>query len=250
MTEPRDTENWAQPVDAFHVGEVAEGARKGNVEGRKPTGPLQGFGQLWQKTYEVRIPGPTPEEVISTWKANFGEFWHPDNKFYAPVGGIAPGEVAVIGGGKGPTKITTGVRVIYADDRSWSYMTPEGHPWAAIITFSAHEAEDGVTVTRIHLLVRANDPLYEASFKLYTSRLEDRIWTHTLTQVAAHFGIVTPGRRDQRAVGGQEATVEPVLQHLQELGPAHTPTSGSVTAKVSIDGVGRHPTWRPAGGPW
>jgi hypothetical protein len=192
LTEPRDTDNWAQPVDAFHVGEVAEGARKGNVEGRRPTGPLQGFGQLWQKTYEVRIPGPTPEEVISTWKANFGEFWHPDNKFYAPVGGIAPGEVAVIGGGKGPTKITTGVRVIYADDRSWSYMTPEGHPWAAIITFSAHEAEDGVTVTRIHLLVRANDPLYEASFKLYTSRLEDKIWTHTLTQVAAHFGVVTP----------------------------------------------------------
>ena len=101
LTEPRDTENWAQPVDVFHVGEVAEGARKGNVEGRKPTGPLQGFGQLWQKTYEVRIPGPTPEEVISTWKANFGEFWHPDNKFYAPVGGIAPGEVAVIGGGRG-----------------------------------------------------------------------------------------------------------------------------------------------------
>ncbi|MGH8947756.1 MAG: hypothetical protein ACRDXF_02765, partial [Acidimicrobiia bacterium] len=139
------------PVDVFHVGEVAEGARRGNVEGRKPTGPLQGFGQLWQKTYEVRVPGPTPEEVIATWKANFGEFWPSYNKFYAPAGGIAPGEVAVIGGGKGPAKITTGVRVIYADDRSWSYMTPEGHPWAAIITFSAHEDEDGVTVTRIHL---------------------------------------------------------------------------------------------------
>ena len=192
LTEPRDTDNWAQPVDAFHVGDVAEGARKGNVEGRRPTGPLQGFGQLWQKTYEVRIPGPTPEEVIATWKANFGEFWPSYNKFYAPAGGIAPGEVAVIGGGKGPAKLTTGVRVIYADDRSWSYMTPEGHPWAAIITFSAHEDDDGVTRTRIHLLVRANDPLYEVSFKLYTSRMEDQIWTHTLTQVAAHFGVVSP----------------------------------------------------------
>ncbi len=192
LTEPRNSDSWAQPVDAFHVGEVAEGARKGNVEGRKPTGPLQGFGQLWQKTYEVRVPGPTPEQVIATWKANFGEFWPADNKFYAPAGGIAPGEVAVIGGGKGPAKLTTGVRVIYADDRSWSYMTPEGHPWAAIITFSAHEAEDEVTVARIHLLVRANDPLYEVSFKLYTSRMEDKIWNHTLTQVAAHFGTVTP----------------------------------------------------------
>ncbi|MEA1902506.1 MAG: hypothetical protein U9N56_03160 [Actinomycetota bacterium] len=196
MTDPRDAENWAKPVDEFHVGEVAEGAVTGNVEGRKPMGPLQGFGRLWQKTYEVDIPGPTPEKVIATWKENFGEFWYPTNKFYAPAGGIAPGEVAIIGGGVGPAKISTGVRVIYADDRSWSYMTPEGHPWAAIITFSAYDGEDGVTTARIHLLVRANDPLYEASFKLYTSRLEDKIWKHTLGSVATHFGAEPDVRMD------------------------------------------------------
>ena len=114
------------------------------------------------------------------------------NKFYAPAGGISPGEVAVIGGGKGPTKVTSGVRVIYADDRSWSYMTPEGHPWAAIITFSAYEDEQDKTRARIHPLVRANDPLYEASFKAYTSRLEDKIWKHTLGQVAMHFDVADP----------------------------------------------------------
>jgi hypothetical protein len=187
MTEPRDAENWADPTDVFHVGDVAEGAVTGNVEGRQPMGPLQGFGQLWQKSYEVRIPGPTPETVISTWKENFDEFWYPSNKFYAPAGGIAPGEVAVIGGGRGPTKVTSAVRVIYSDERSFSYMTPEGHPWASIITFDAHEDEEGTTIARVHLLVRANDPLYEVSFKIYTSRLEDKIWTHTLTQLAEHF---------------------------------------------------------------
>jgi hypothetical protein len=192
LTDPRDTENWAQPVDAFHVEDVAEGARKGNVEGRRPTGPLQGFGQMWQKTYEVRIPGPTPEVVIATWKAKFGEFWYPSNRFYAPAGGIAPGAVVVIGGGVGPAKINTGVRVIYADERSWSYMNPEGHPWAGIITFSSHEAEDGVTVAKVHLMVRANDPLYELSFKIYTSRMEDKIWNYTLRQVATHFGAAEP----------------------------------------------------------
>lgn len=197
MSEPRDADNWAKPVDEFEVGEVPEGAFTGNVQGRRPTGPLQGFGRLWQKTYEVRIPGATPELIISTWKENFGEFWYPSNRFYAPAGGIAPGEIAVIGGGKGPTKVTTGVRVIYADERSWSYMTPEGHPWAAIITFSAHEAdEEDVSVARIHLLVRANDPLYEASFKIYTSRLEDKIWNHTLTQLAGHFGSDAPVEMD------------------------------------------------------
>jgi hypothetical protein len=191
MTEPRNAENWAKPVETFHVEETVAGAHKGNVEGRKPTGPLQGFGQLWQKSYRVSIAGPTPEDVISTWKEHFGDFWYPSNKFYAPAAGIAPGEIAVIAGGKGPTKVTTGVRVIYADERSWSYMTPEGHPWAAIITFSAHET-DAATEARIDLLVRANDPLYEASFRVYTSRLEDKIWNHTLNQLAGHFGSTEP----------------------------------------------------------
>ena len=191
MTEPRNADNWAKPVEAFHVAEGLEGAHKGNVEGRRPTGPLQGFGRLWQKSYQIAIPGASPEKVISTWKDRFGEFWYPSNKFYAPAAGIAPGEVAVIAGGKGPTRLTPGVRVIYADETSWSYMTPEGHPWAAIITFSAHDTDSGAAA-RIHLLVRANDPLYEASFRLYTSRLEDKIWTYTLTALAAHFGSDAP----------------------------------------------------------
>lgn len=191
MTEPRDMNNWAEPIETFHVEESIVGANKGNVEGRKPMGPLQGFGQLWQKSYQVSIPGPTPEVVIATWKEHFGDFWYPSNKFYAPAAGIAPGEIAVIAGGRGPTKVTTGVRVIYADERSWSYMTPEGHPWAAIITFSAHE-DDETTIARIHLLVRANDPLYEASFRVYTSRLEDKIWAYTLTQLAGNFGSSEP----------------------------------------------------------
>lgn len=187
MTEPRNAENWAKPIEVFHVDETIEGAHKGNVEGRRPNGPLQGFGRLWQKSYQVAIPGSTPEEVIQTWKEDFGDLWYPGNKFYAPAAGIAPGQIAVIAGGRGPTKVTSGVRVIYADERSWSYMTPEGHPWAAIITFSAHE-EGEVTVARIDLMVRANDPLYEISFRIYTSRLEDKIWTHMLTQLAAQFG--------------------------------------------------------------
>lgn len=194
MTEPRDTDNWAEPTDFFHVSEAPEGTPTGNVEGRRPIGPLQGFGQLWQKTYSVRVPGTKPEEVIATWKERFGDFWYPSQTFYAPAGGMTPGGVAVVGGGKGPTKVTTGVRIIYSDERSWAYMNPEGHPWAGIITFSAHEddADADVTVVGIHLLVRANDPLYELSFKIYTSRLEDKIWNHTLGEVASHFGVAEP----------------------------------------------------------
>lgn len=192
MADPKDRGNWAKPVDTFHVEQPAEGAPIGNVEGRRPIGPLQGFGQLWQKSYEVRIPGVSPETVIATWKERFGEFWYPSQTFYAPPGGMSPGQVAIVGGGKGPTRVTSGVRVIYADDRSWAYMNPEGHPWAGIITFSAHEDGDETAVAKVHLLVRANDPLYEVGFKLYTSRLEDKIWAHTLGQVARHFGVEEP----------------------------------------------------------
>jgi hypothetical protein len=33
---------------------VAEGATNINVEGRRAVGPLQGFDQLWQKTYRSK----------------------------------------------------------------------------------------------------------------------------------------------------------------------------------------------------
>lgn len=190
MTDPKDESNWAEPIERFHVEGEVEGAHTGNVEGRRPIGPLQGFGRLWEKSYEVTIPGHTPEEIISIWKKRFPDFWPPSNKFYAPTAGISPGEIAMISGGRGPAKINTGVRVIYADERSWSYMNPEGHPWAGIITFSAHEddeSDDPSSVARIHLFVRANDPLYEAGFMLYGSRAEDKVWSYTLTQLAGHF---------------------------------------------------------------
>lgn len=191
MTDSKDESNWAEPIELFHIEGEVEGARTGNVEGRRPSGPLQGFGQLWEKSYEVIVPGHTPEEIISIWKERFSDFWPPSNTFHAPTTGISPGEIAMISGGRGPAKITTGVHIIYADERSWSYMNPEGHPWAGIITFSAYEAEesdDPSSVARIHLFVRANDPLYEAGFMLYGSRAEDKIWNYTLTQLAGHFG--------------------------------------------------------------
>jgi hypothetical protein len=34
--------------------------------------------------------------------------------------------------------------------------------------------------------------LYERSFHIYTSRLEDKIWTYTHTQLVGHFGSEAP----------------------------------------------------------
>ena len=56
--------------------------------------------------------------------------------------------------------VSTGVLVIYVDDVSFSFMTPYGHMFGGMITFSSF-LEEGSTVAQIQALIRANDPLYE-----------------------------------------------------------------------------------------
>jgi hypothetical protein len=105
-----------------------------------------------------------------------------------------PGETAVINTTL-PGNIlvmATGVRVIYADDESFAYMTPAGHPFNGMITFSAAD-EDGTTVVQVQLLVRPYDPLYELGFRLRVlSKQEDAFWRSTLTSLAAHWGVQSP----------------------------------------------------------
>ena len=191
---PRDAAYWATYAETLKVTGVAEGATNINVEGRRAVGPLQGFGKLWQKTYRVALKGAeaTPTEVIKTWKDNYQEFWPEGNRFYAPLAGIAPGEVALISGSMpGGVKLSTGVMVLYADDESFSLMTPEGHPFSGWITFSSFE-EEGTTIAQAQVLMRANDPLYEMGLRMGGHKMEDQIWQKTLTNLATHFGVHEP----------------------------------------------------------
>ena len=50
-----DAAHWAQTT-TLHVSQVPTGALNLNVDGRLAVGPLQGFGQLWQKTYRLHLP--------------------------------------------------------------------------------------------------------------------------------------------------------------------------------------------------
>jgi len=83
MTEPndspptnRDAANWAGPVDRLSAAGVA-GAKDDAVTGKRVSGPLQGFGQLWQKTFTVRLDGAdiSPTDLIALWKDRFPTFW-------------------------------------------------------------------------------------------------------------------------------------------------------------------------------
>ena len=192
---PRNAASWAKPVDKMELGEVPAEAMNLNVKGRRPTSPLQGFGQMWQKTYRIRLEDVTvtPQAVISEWKAHFPDFWPEGNKLYVPLTGIQPGEVGVINlKAPGGMRLSTGIMVIFADETSFSFMTPQGHMFAGMITFSADE-EDGVTVVQIQALIRANDPLYELSFRLGMGhKAEDEFWHGTLTNLARHFSSSAP----------------------------------------------------------
>lgn len=81
--------------------------------------------------------------------------------------------------------------VLYADDESFTLMTPEGHMFAGWITFSAFADPDG-TVAQAQVLMRANDPLYELGLALGGHRKEDSFWEHTLTALARYFGVGSP----------------------------------------------------------
>lgn len=195
----KDPQNWATPVRSLNADGVSERAVNLNVQGRQVTNPMDGFGQMWQKTYRIRLEGATvdPKELIRVWKAEFASFWPQGNYFYSKTGRIQPGEVAVLnlagpGGINAPggaPMISTGILVIYADEESFSFMTPEGHMFAGMNTFSAYD-DHGVTVAQIQALIRASDPIFEINLRLGIGhKMEDVFWRETLMNLAKRFGV-------------------------------------------------------------
>ena len=208
----RDAANWARPVDRLSAAGVV-GAKDDAVSGKRVAGPLQGFGQLWQKTFTVRLEGVnlTPEAVIATWKERFPTFWPKGQRFYAPLSGIAPGEVALLEIAPlpgAPVRLSTGVLVLYADDESFTFMTPEGHTLSAWITFSARRDGD-VTIAQAQALERPSDPLDELAYMLGGNRLNNRFWEVTLRNLAASVGVAAPvvGRLSFVGAGSLVSTI-------------------------------------------
>ena len=188
VTPRNDAGRWAAKVDRLDVVR-RDGVRGTNVAGRRLTGPVQGFGKMWQKTYRLAAGTEvSPEQAITAWKAHFPEFWPRGNRFAGALTGISPGDVALldlaIGGG---VKLSTGVFVLYADEESFTLMTPQGHMFAGWITFSA-EGGPGGTVVQAQVLMRANDPLYELGMTFGGHRKEDVFWAETLTAVGRYLG--------------------------------------------------------------
>jgi hypothetical protein len=183
---------WAKPVERLDVPELSKEAINLNVRDRRPTSPVKGFGQLWQRTYTIQLinSAATPTEVIQVWRGQFANFWPPGSRYYGIEKPIDAGDVAVLNlAGPAGTMIATGIMVIYADEESFCFASVEGHMFGGMITFSAHQ-EDGLTFAQVQALLRASDPFFEVIVRTgLGTKAEDEFWRGTLTNLAAHFGV-------------------------------------------------------------
>ncbi len=193
--------SWAKPISELFVPEMPKAARNLNVHGRRPMGPVHGFGRLCQKIFRLHIRDVTisPQEAIAEFKQNFPGFQPSYNHFYATPEGVQAGEIVLIDSITPGGPVSTGVMVVYADDQSFTFNTPQGHPECGFVSFSGHKNNDG-TIVQILGLARASDPLYEAAFRLVGSKLQTRLWTHVLTSLALHLGVTPDITFDEEIV--------------------------------------------------
>jgi anti-anti-sigma factor len=183
--------HWAGPMGRAHVPSLSGRESRLNVEGHRIRGPLDGFGQLWQKRYTVRLAGAgvTPAEVVQLCAERLNDFWPPGNRVHFPPPGVVPGAVGFIelhlpGG----VPLRTGMRVLHAAESSFTFVSLSGHMEAGIITFSARE-ENGCTVFQVQSLARTGDPLYEIGFALFGHAEQERFWRMTLEALARHYKV-------------------------------------------------------------
>lgn len=168
----------------------AEALRR-NVEGRAVTSVEDGFGKLWRKRFWVRLEGAdiTPASLIELWKKHYTEFWPTGSHLYQPpegleTGDVAAADIALIAG----TRVGTGIIVLDESDTSFTFATLQGHTFCGTTTYEGLE-ENGVTIARVSVLMRASDPLYEIGMPLGGHRQENRFWQASLRALARYVGV-------------------------------------------------------------
>jgi anti-anti-sigma factor len=186
---------WAPYIERIGVTERPEGAMIKNMDNRRLQPQISGFGRMWQKTFWLMIDKPelTPKDVITKLMQNFVVFQIPENFFYPTSKGLSPGALVFIDSKTPGGIVSTGIYVLYVDDTSFTYITPQGHPEAGWITFRAKEQEGKIRL-QIQGLVRASDPFYEIAYAIAGQAFQEKIWLNVLTQMAKHLSIEDNGK--------------------------------------------------------
>ena len=199
---------WATSVDRLSLAGIPAGVMNINVDGRRISSPVEGFGRLWEKRYRLCLHDTDldPRQIISLWRSEFPDFW-PKGNYLFPSGNasIAPGTTALLNLTlPGGLVLATGLMVIYADETSFCFMTAQGHILSGWITFRCFR-NNGSTFIEVHPLFRASDPLMELGFRLGAAAQEDHFWHETLGNLARRLG--THGE-----VAQQNILVDPNIQ--------------------------------------
>ncbi|MGD0354353.1 MAG: STAS domain-containing protein [Dehalococcoidia bacterium] len=226
-TEYQADSRWATTVGKLKASAAHGRAINLNVNGRRTAGPMQGFGQLWEKTYRIDLTDTRlkPAQIIGTVKGKFPELQPPENRFYPSERGIAPGEIVIINALTPGGLVATGVLVLYADEHTFTFITPQGHPEAGWVTFDSFE-EDGHTILQIRGLARASDPIYELAFRYAGSRIQEKIWTHVLESTAKLTGSAAQVQLEKRCLDPslQWSRLFNFFQNAQILSMLHSAT--------------------------
>jgi len=189
---------WAPSMEYLSIKGMPPEVMNINVDGRRVSFPATGFGRLVNKRYLLRLHDSTidPGDVVAVWRSEFPNFWPKGNRVFPSAGApIVPGTAAVLNLAlPGGLVLATGIMVIHADERSFSFTTVQGHILAGWITFSSFRRK-GATVIQVHPLFRAGDPMIELGFRLGAAKQEDRFWHETLYNLARRLG--TSGEIEQ-----------------------------------------------------
>lgn len=205
----RSKDSWAPNVERIEADGSPTGAFAVNLDDRMIVSPLQGFGRLWQRTYRVALTGCclSAPEIMANWKREFPRFQPEQNRFYPTAAGVKPGEMVYIDSSLMPgpgmsalTEIESGVLVIYADEVSFTVMTPEGFPVSGWNTFSVYE-DEGAVHAQVQGLERANDPIYEFGYRfLGGEKQQDKTWTYVLRSLANFHGVAAEPTLEKRLI--------------------------------------------------
>lgn len=184
------TRGWLQDFHRISKVERIKGAYTKNLKNRTLLSPLQGFGPIWEKTYTLKChkEGITPQESIEILKKNLPRFQPDNNDFYPSSKGIEAGEVLIINALTPGGLVSTGVVILYSDEKRFTFITPQGHPEAGWVSFMAHKKKDHLEI-QIKGLASASDPFYELAFRLAGSQLQESIWKTVLSSMASYLKI-------------------------------------------------------------
>ena len=148
-----------------------------DIGGKRPMSPDPGLREDVAEDLPRALAGELGPEVIADGSCASRSFWPEGNRFYGPLTGIAPGEVALHRHGDARPRHAVHRRagalrrrgVVHADDAAGPHVRRLDH-------LQRRGGRRRTPLVQAQVLMRASDPLYEIGLTFGGHRQEDRFW--------------------------------------------------------------------------